>query len=125
MRRKIIVDPHRDGATIWFDDNTVKTFKGDCYEIAQRIYNFATIKVVNSDTGEYKIKQAVDIAVDIAGLGRVLYEMLINMGLKVIEIKINMIPFLGEQQEVIEYDDESYKIDCNLDEVFGNKRRVF
>ena len=62
---RIILDPSREGCSIWFPDrNSLKFIKGDIPEICERIYNFST----RCDE-KNMIRQIVTIVLDRQGYG--------------------------------------------------------
>jgi hypothetical protein len=65
---KIILDPSRDGCTVWFADcNTVRMLKGDADEVCKRIYDFATYDYCSERGAKPVREQGVMIALDVCG----------------------------------------------------------
>nr|DAH73385.1 MAG TPA: hypothetical protein [Caudoviricetes sp.] len=109
---RIIVDPDRFGATLWYD-NIVRTIQGEYPKIADMIYNLATTKYINTDTGESFINQDIEIYIDALGIGARLYYMFKDKGLEVHKIKrVDFNRFIGldMEQPVVELDDDSFVI---------------
>ena len=100
-KERIIIDPDRTGATIWIG-NSVKHIEGSPYEIAEMIYCIATEKYFYEDENKdrFFVIQTKDIGIDVAGLGIYLYDALINLNLKVTQIKPNPNIRLGYVQEM-------------------------
>jgi len=86
---KIILDPSRDGCTIWFvERNSVKYIQGDVMDICKRIHKFST----HTEEGRFGIKKVVqhtDIVLDANGIGAFYKDCLeVEHRLKVTPIKI-------------------------------------
>lgn len=77
----IIVDPEREGCTIWRGDY-VTHINGNVQECCKEIYD-RTVLVEDGFVDE----QVIDIAVDIGGIGLPYIDHLRYMGLRVKEIK--------------------------------------
>lgn len=75
---KIILDPSRDGCTVWFvGRNTVKFLKGNPQEVCEKLYKFCTCSYKNK-YGAIITEQCVEIALDYMGIGFSYRDCLIN-----------------------------------------------
>lgn len=86
---KIILDPSRDGCTVWIVDfDSVRYLRGSVDEICKRIYDFATFDYYDYKGAKPERVQAVEITLDRCNYGNVYLDILENRyKLKVTRIK--------------------------------------
>lgn len=76
----IIIDPDRDGATIWnVDRKTVYHVKGTPRDITDRVFKFCMLW----DEEENKYIQVVHIDLDLTLWGRAIYDELTHVGVRI------------------------------------------
>lgn len=108
---RILVDFGRYSTTLWFKDGFI-SIKGDLMEIAEKIYNIATVKIVNKKTGVTSVEQEYELYIDYFGYGQPLEDVLKNRyDLKVERCKNykNHKDYNCDEQQVIEVNDELFK----------------
>jgi adenylosuccinate synthase len=84
MRYDIIIDPSRDGCTLW-NKEFVTSIRGNIDEVCKDIYSRVTY-VLHEDEDEYQCFQFKKIGVDITGIGRAYKDTLTKYGLEVVDI---------------------------------------
>lgn len=85
---KILLDPSREGCTVWFVDRDTVTFiLGTTSKVCERIYKFA-VKTTYKDDYKTVIEQVIDIVLDNKGIGLSYEDCLVKeYGLKVKIVK--------------------------------------
>lgn len=105
---KIFVDCDRFGATLWFDDGTMRHIKGYIGEIANIIKNLAVEQFKNNKTGESFQHQFMEIYIDCMGIGgHGLCDYLQEYGVEVNKITRNKLQ-LHDNMVIHECSDEDY-----------------
>lgn len=87
----MILDPSRDGCTIWIGDKVVTGIKGTPEEACEQIYRRVVIKR-RTDFDKFSYNQMYDLNIDTTGIGAV-YKNILSSRYKLItnDIRINHI----------------------------------
>jgi hypothetical protein len=114
---RILIDCGRDSTTLWFEDGFT-VLKGSLMEVAEKIYNMATIKYVNEENPykQYYIKQEYALYIDYFGHGQVLEDVLIRKyKLKVDRCTVykNHKDYNCDKQQVIELHKDAFRFSVN------------
>ncbi len=81
----IIIDPYRDGVYVYINDN-VTSIKGNLLNVCEEIYS-RIVRPQQLINGKIIYEQIYEVYVNTNGIGIQYKDYLVNMGLKVYEIK--------------------------------------
>ena len=81
----MILDPYRNGCTIWMGEN-VTSIKGNPQEVCEQLYTRVVV-ARESVSGKTQYEQVYEIGVDIGGDGIVYKDILNDMGIKTYDIR--------------------------------------
>lgn len=81
----MILDPYRDGCTIWMGEN-VTSIKGNPHDVCEQIY-MRVIVARESTNEKVHYEQVYEIGVDIGGDGIIYKKVLNDMGIKTYDIR--------------------------------------
>lgn len=121
---KILIDYGIENTTLWFKDGFT-TLKGGLMEIAEKIYNIATVKIINKDTKDYYINQEHELYIDYLGYGQLIEDILINKyNLKVKRCNVykNHKDYNSDNQQVIEVCNKEFN--CAEDTVWSRNKII-
>ena len=104
---KMFIDCDKFKTTLLFDDGTVRYIKGRVKTRGDAIINLSVQEIKNIDTNESFKHQFMDIYLDCAGCGMVLYDYLIYHDIKVNKIELDNTP-IPDNIVIDECSDEFY-----------------
>jgi len=86
----MIIDPYREGCTIW-EGNNVQRIKGTAQECCNRIAKYILREFTDDYTGTKYINQISNIQLDTAGIGMIYADYFKHKNIKFDKIKYNVI----------------------------------